>query len=235
MTASRVMENTSATDSTLGLVFAGDDVRLYGQIDYPDSPPPADGYPLIFILHHAGCNSLSWYSPFARIGLQNGFAVFRWDKRGTGRSGAGGRGSATQDAVNAYEIALEQPHVNHKRAIILALEAGTGLLGHAYGLFARLQKPYGVILATNMLEPDEVLAMDTHLHIIMSENDWNPWQRFAETACAEHNKAYHLDSSFYVVPGQVERTLIEDNHLPPTASSILTDWLQDLCRPSPSI
>ncbi len=232
MTASRVLENSSATDSINGLVFAGDDVRLYGQIDYPDSPPPDDGYPLIFILHHAGCNSLSWYAPFARIGLQNDYAVFRWDKRGTGRSGAGGRGSATQDAVNAYEIALEQPHVNRKRTIILAQDAGTGLLGNSFGLFARLQKPHAVILASNMLDPDDVLALDTRLHIIMSETDWNPWQRFADAACKAHNTAYHLDSSFYVVPGKVDRTLIEADSLPPTASSILTDWLQDLCHPS---
>jgi hypothetical protein len=227
------MEKTSAADGTIGLVFAGDDVRLYGQIDYPDSPPPSDGYPLIFILHHAGCNSLSWYSPFARVGLQNGYAVFRWDKRGTGRSGAGGRGSAAQDAVNAYEIALEQPHINRKRAVILAQDAGTGLLGHAFGLFARLQKPHGVILATNTLEPQEVLALDTHVHIIMSETDWNPWQQYAQGACEAHMAAYHdHDASFYVVPGKVDRTLIEADSLPPTASSILTDWLQDLCRPS---
>ena len=233
MTANQVLEGGITTERTIELVFAGDNVRLSGQVDYPNSPPPADGYPLIFILHHAGCHSRDWYSPFAEIGLQVGYAVFRWDKRCTGRSGASARGSATQDAVNAYEVALEQPYVNRKRAVILAQDAGTGLLGSAYGLFARLQKPHGVILASNMLEDIAVVAIDAPLRILMSETDWNPWQQYARDAAAAHDKAYRLGAQFYVVPN-ADRKLIDDNtrSLPPAARSILTDWLQGLCRSS---
>jgi alpha-beta hydrolase superfamily lysophospholipase len=233
MTANRVLDGGVTTERTIELVFAGDSVRLAGQIDYPNSPPPADGYPLIFILHHAGCDSRKWYEPFAQIGLANGYAVFRWDKRGTGHSGASGRGSATQDAVNAYEVALEQPYVNHKQAVILAQDAGTGLLGSAYGLFARLQKPHGVILVSNMLDEDAVAAIDAPVYILMSETDWNPWQQYARSAAVAHDEAYRLGSSFCVVP-DADRKLIDDDtrSLPPAARSILADWLQDLCRRS---
>ena len=231
MTANQTLDGGLTAERTIDLVFAGDDVRLSGQMDYPDTAPPADGYPLIFILHHAGCNNRDWYWPFAQVGLQTGYAVFRWDKRGTGRSGAGGCGSVTQDAVNAYEIALEQPHINHKQAIILAQDAGTGLLGSAYGLFARIQKPHALILVTNMLDAEAVLAFDSRVHVLMSQNDWNPWQQYAEAAVKAHIKAYNLKSSYHVIP-DVDRTLIneETNSLPPAARTILTDWLQDLCR-----
>jgi uncharacterized protein len=232
MTANRVVETTARS---LELVFAGDDVRLSGQIDYPSSPPPADGYPLLFILHHAGCASRDWYWPFARIALQSGYAVFRWDKRGTGRSGASGLGSSSQDAVNAYEVALEQPYVNHRRAVILAQDAGTGLLGNAYGLFARVQKPYGVILVSNMLDEDAVVAIDSHLHILMAESDWNPWQQYARSACQAHERVYHNPTAYYVVPGAVDRKLIDDGSLPPAANSIMMDWLHSLCPTSVSI
>ena len=64
------------------------------------------------MLHHACCNTREDYNDYAEVALANGYAVFRWDKRGTGRSGDSGRGSTTQDAVNAYDIALAQPDVN---------------------------------------------------------------------------------------------------------------------------
>ena len=39
---------------------------------------------------------------YADVALEAGYAVFRWDKRGTGRSGSGGLGSPIEDAVKAY-------------------------------------------------------------------------------------------------------------------------------------
>jgi alpha-beta hydrolase superfamily lysophospholipase len=231
MTANQVVER----QRTVELDFAGDHVRLSGQMDYPDTPPPPDGFPLMFILHHAGCESRDWYWPFAQIGLQNGCAVFRWDKRGTGRSGAGGRGSATQDAVNAYEIALDQPFINRRHVVILAQDAGTALIGDAYGLFARIQKPQAVILASNMLDEKAILAVDTRVCILVAESDWNPWQRFARAAAHAHSQTYTHGADYYVIPGKIDRKLIEDEVLPPTARTILADWFHDLCRPSTSI
>ena len=102
---------------TREITFAGDGVPLSGQIDYPQTPAPVAGYPLVFILHHAGCNAREDYQHYADAALRGGFAVMRWDKRGTGRSGAGGRGSTTQDAVNAYEAALEQPKIDREHVI----------------------------------------------------------------------------------------------------------------------
>jgi pimeloyl-ACP methyl ester carboxylesterase len=235
MTASRSLDQTVNTEASVELTFAGDSVGLSGQIDYPVSPPPDDGYPLLFFLHHAGCENRDWYWPFAQIGLSMGYAVFRWDKRGTGRSGASGRGSVTQDAVNAYEIALEQAQVNHNRVVIVAQDAGSGLLGSAYGLFARVQKPHGVILVSNMLDAEAALAIEAPVYVLMSETDWNPWEQYAEAVCAAHQDMYSSESHFYVVPGSVDRKLIEDDRLPAGARTILSEWLHDLCQPSRSI
>ncbi|MAS37118.1 MAG: hypothetical protein CL610_24170 [Anaerolineaceae bacterium] len=233
MTADQVVEQLS--QRTVELVFAGDHVQLSGQVDYPSSPVPVDGFPLIFILHHAGCNNRDWYWPFASLGLQSGYAVFRWDKRGTGRSGAGGRGSASQDAVNAYEVALEQSHINRRKVIILAQDAGTGLLGDSYGLFARIQKPQAVILASNMLDKEAILAIESQVCVLMSETDWNPWKQYAKAACESHSRNYAHGAQYYVIPGNVDRKLIENNTLPPTARSVLVDWLHDLWQNSKSI
>jgi len=40
------------------VVFAGDQVRLAGQIDYPLPSPYQNTFPLLFMLHHAGCDDL---------------------------------------------------------------------------------------------------------------------------------------------------------------------------------
>jgi uncharacterized protein len=206
-------------------------VRLAGQIDYPAIPVPDGGYPLLFILHHAGCNTREYYRDYADIALSAGFAVFRWDKRGTGRSGAGGRGSTTQDAVNAYEMAVEQANINPRRAIILAQGAGTGMLGSSYGLFARIQPPYGVILVSNLLDPQSILAIETRLEIIMSEDDWNPWQQYGEAACESHNAAYKFGASYYVAPN-ADRALADltddQQTFHPGARKVIHDWLKTL-------
>jgi uncharacterized protein len=231
MTSNQAVQTLPLVGLTKELGFAGDNVFLAGQMDYPATPMPANGYPLLFILHHAGCNTRECYNDYAQMALDSGYAVFRWDKRGTGRSGASGRGSTTQDAVNAYEVALEQPHVNPRRTTILAQAAGTGLLGSSFGLFARVQHPYGVILVSNMLDAEAVLAIDSRLKIIMSEEDWNPWEKFAEEACIAHNNAYPHGASFYVAKN-ADRTLNdlsdEQNSFHDGARKVIQDWLNSL-------
>jgi hypothetical protein len=225
---------------TVEVVFAGDGVRLAGQIDYPPAlavgeRPPASGYPLLFIVPHADCKARDAYDDYAAIGLERGYAVFRWDKRGTGQSGSSGSGSAVQDAVNAYEIALEQEDVNRQRAVILAVGAGTALLGSSFGLFARGQEPYGALLIANMLDPQAVLAINTRLKIIMGADDWNPAVEFAEAACIAHQKAYTHGAGFYIAPNadrMLETTKDGVTHLNAGARKVISGWLHNILRPS---
>ncbi len=221
------------------IVFAGDEVRLAGQIDYPDSPRPENGYPLLFVLHHACCNTREDYSDYAEVALTSGYAVFRWDKRGTGRSGASGRGSTTQDSVNAYEIAVTQPDINRKRVVILAIGAGSALLGSSFGLFARTQHPFAVLLAANMLDEQEILALDTRIKIVMSPDDWNPPAIYGEAAALAHKQAYRHGASFFLTEGGDRLLMDTDAYgssvLHSSARKAIGDWLNSLTRLSASI
>ena len=235
MTSVRELESAK----TVEVVFAGDDVRLAGQIDYPHFSPPPDGYPLLFFIHHAGGNRRSAFAHYTQAALEVGYAVFRWDKRGTGRSGGSGRGSATQDAVNAYETALEQPKINRHRAVILAQCSGSVLFGSAFGLFARVEKPHGVILAGNKLDETEIQAIDTNLKIIMGEQDFMPWEKYGKAACEAHNAMYKYHASYYVAP-KANRLLVADTTasspmLPSEAKAVLQNWLTELCPISAAI
>lgn len=224
-----------ASSLTEEMIFAGDEVRLAGQIDYPSVPHSSTRFPLLFVLHHA-CGSIrDDYADYADIGLESGYAVFRWDKRGAGRSGGGGRGSTTQDAVNAYEIALEQPHVDRKRAVIVALGAGTALLGSSFGLFARIERPFGALLVANMLDEKEILALDTRLHIVAGEDDWNAPDQYALGAAAAHFRTYRYGASAYVASAADRMILTRSETLHPGARKDMYDWLKAILRPSPSI
>lgn len=226
MTSNYILESIR-TEHIHELIFAGDGVRLAGQIEYPYRPTRTTRFPVLFILHHAGSDAREGYQPFAQLGLEAGYAVFRWDKRGTGRSGAGGCGSTIQDAVNAYEVALEQRAVDPRRAVILAQDAGAGMLGDAFGLFARAQLPQGIILATNPLDEEAVLAIETRLLIVAGEYDWNPWQRFARAAAESHNRAYRHGTTYYVAPF-ADRMLRDTrtNELHFGVQNAIRDWLQ---------
>jgi uncharacterized protein len=232
MASNYVLERAHEVESVREIAFAGDGVRLSGQIDYPHmAPRRSSGYPLIFILHHAGCNTREAYSHYAQAGLSCGYAVFRWDKRGTGRSGAGGRGSTTLDAVLAYETALEQPHIDPRRAVILAQNEGTLLLGDSFGLFARLQRPHGVILAGNMLDARAILAIDAPVQVVLGQRDWNDWSSYAREACAAHNQVYPHGASYYVAPDADRRLMIGEGsqrQFHHGAERIMRDWLLSL-------
>lgn len=231
MASNQVLDHPLGVAASSEIVFAGDEVRLAGQIDYPTTPRPESGYPLLFVLHHACCNTREDYADYSRVALNSGYAVFRWDKRGTGRSGDSGRGSTTQDAVNAYEFALTQPNINRRHTVILAVAAGSALLGSSFGLFARAQLPYAVLLVANMLDDQAILALDTRIKIVMSPEDWNIPATFGEAVSAAHQRAYRHGASFSLADGDRLLTTV-GGMLAPDARKVISDWLQNLTRRS---
>lgn len=226
---------TSTIPPTLDVVFAGDGVQLSAQIDYPQSAPPASGYPLLFMLHHAGCENRTGYLHYSKIGLAAGFAVFRWDKRGTGRSGSTGGGDTTADAVSAYRTALDLPSVDPSRVVIIAQGAGSGMLGSAYERFAQHQKPFGVVLLSNFLDENAIQVINAPIQIIMGEHDWNPHAQFAKAAAEAHEAKYQLGTRYFIAP-DVDRTLMipideTQKQFHPQAAATLQNWLETLCPP----
>src|SRR5262249_49940585 len=157
-----------------------------------------------------------------------------WDKRGNGRSGDSGRGSTTQDAVNAYEVAVTLPEINRKRIVILAVGEGSALLGSSFGLFARAQHPYAVLLIANMLDASEILALDTRIKVVMSPEDWNSPQIFGEAAVQKHKQAYRHGATFFLTDGGDRLLMTEDLYgrtsLHSSARKVIGDWLNSLTR-----
>lgn len=233
MTLHLSLDNPSELSVAREITFAGDEVRLAGQIDYPVTTQTPNGFPLLFILHHAGWNTREDYQHIAELALECGYAVFRWDKRGTGRSGASGRGSSSQDAVNAYTIALEQAGINRRQVVIAAFGAGSALLGSAFGLFARVQHPHGALLVANMLDANAIIAIDCAVKIIGGDEKHTPWQQYAEGACQAHRKAYPYGASWFVAHQTDQVLRLSDGTFHPQGRSEIEAWLKRLCQATP--
>jgi uncharacterized protein len=213
------------------LTFAGDHVCLAGQVNYPNIEPPANGYPLIFLLPHAGSNTRDDYAHYVEIALASGYAIFLWDKRGTGRSGASGRGSTMRDALSAYKTALEQDAIDPDNVIIFSQCASTQLLGESFAAFAEIQSPYGALLVGNMLDAEAIRTIKTQIFVAYGEEDWNDWQIYARDACESHNTLYDLDAAFYLAPNANRMLMVkQDNEkiFHADASRAILDWLQSL-------
>jgi len=211
--------------------FAGDHVRLAGQIDYPAQPAPVSGYPLIFVIQHATSTSRDSYQYVVRIGAESNMAVFRWDKRGTGKSASGGNGSVMVDAIHAYQTALSQADIDRNQIIILAQLEGTLLLNEAFDDFRAIQAPRGVILTGNMLDEKAILTLDVPVHILLSKNDWNDWHIYAESAAKSHATHYGISPSYYVAPNtdrKLKYTNTSTFHR--GAEDSIKDWLKQLCQ-----
>lgn len=214
------------------VIFAGDHVRLAGQIDYPGTPTPATGYPLIFILQHATCTSRKGYVHYVPLAHAAGAAIFLWDKRGTGRSGSGGYGSPNEDALKAYEAALSQPDIDRNRVIILAQNEASLMLAEIYQQLSMISPPAGVILAGNMLDETGILNIKAPLHIVTSKNDWNDWHIYADAASLAHRARYKLPVSYYVAPNSNRRLFYTNGgSFHKGAAVSITQWLQHQCKP----
>lgn len=218
------------------VIFAGDNVRLAGQIDYPNRPVPTNGYPLLFILPNACCTGRHGFNHHTEIGLQAGYAVFRWDKRGTGRSASGGMGCPEQDAVNAYLAAIQQADVDRNNVVIWTQTDASLLLGENYNRFKDVQQPLGIILSGNMLDENAILKLDTRVFCVTGERDWNLASRYAIKTIITHNEKYNLDSGSYVAQ-YADRKLIDTRNkmFHAGAEATIHDWLTGICPTSTSI
>lgn len=233
MVANHVDKPVASVDVTEHLEFAGDDVRLAGQIDYPKANRPRTGYPLLFVIPHGTSMARTDYDHIAELGASIGVAVFRWDKRGTGRSGHGVNGSIEIDTVRAYDYALQLPSINPEQVIIYAQNEGTLLLHDIFSAVKREQHPLGVLLAGNMLDHKSILKIDVQTHIVVSKNDWNDWRTYAEKAADAHADKYDTDTYFFVAMN-TNRLLMysSGNTFHKGAETSMKQWLERVCQTS---
>ena len=184
--------------------FESDGVTLAGELDLPDGAGDA---PLVFIIHHSGEVPRDAYGYLAEILLKEGYAVFRFDKRGTGLSEGTYGCCESEDALVAYRAAVAQPGVDRGNVFIVAQSIGTQYLADRFADYAVAQPPRGVVLLSSLLGAEQIGVIAAPVHIIVSDSE--PELDAVSRAAAEAHRAQHGLGASYYVADRTEHTLFE--------------------------
>lgn len=191
-------------DATTQLVTfqSRDGTRLAGQFDLP---PGLTSPPLVFIIHHSGAVDRDSYQYLAARLVPAGYAVFRFDKRGTGKSQGQYGCCEDNDALAAYRAAVADAN---ERVFMLAQSIGTKILADRWKEFEQIRHPDGVVLLSNLLERQEIVTINAPIHIIISDSEAR-MDAIGEGAVNAHRIAYpKYKASFQVIPN-TEHTLFD--------------------------
>lgn len=190
---------------TREVTFAGaDGVPLAGQLDLP---PDLSEPPLVVFIHHAGPETRDTYQHLAAYLVPRGYAVFRFDKRGTGRSNGVYGCCEADDALAAYRAVYSEPGFDHRRVFIIAQSLGTQIVAERFSDFQAIGATAGVVLLSSLLRGDAVLTIRAPIHIIVSDSEADV-EAIGEGAVRAHRVAYDYGASFFVAPN-TEHTLFD--------------------------
>lgn len=183
---------------------ADDGVTLAGELTLPRQPALP---PLAVIIHHSGPVDRDAYGYLAELLVARGYAVFRFDKRGTGASGGEYGCCEATDALAAYRTAVAQPGIDPQRVFIVAQSIGTRYVAASFAEYVAATPPCGVALLSNLLGPDEIIAIAAPVHVIVADSEPD-LQRIGPDAVAAHNARWPYGASLYVAKG-AEHTLFD--------------------------
>ena len=184
--------------------FASRGVTLAGELDLPSGDGPA---PLVFVIHHSGPVDRDSYGYLAELLVAEGYAVFRFDKRGTGMSGGEYGCCESEDALAAYRAATAQDGIDQCNVFIVAQSVGTQHLAERFEEYVRAHLPRGVVLLSNLLDANSIDVIAAPVHIIISDSE--PEVDHLGCAAAEaHRDKYSFGASIYVAE-HTEHTLFD--------------------------
>ncbi len=183
---------------------ARDGITLAGELTLPrNQPQPA----LAVIIHHSGPVDRDAYGYLAELLVARGYAVFRFDKRGTGASEGEYGCCEAEDALAAYRAAVAQPGIDPQRVFIVAQSLGTRHVATFFSEYLAATPPCGVALLSNLLGPDEIVAISKPIHVIIADSEPER-QRIGPDAVAAHNARWPGNASLYIAEG-AEHTLFD--------------------------
>ncbi|MGQ9926360.1 MAG: alpha/beta hydrolase [Chloroflexaceae bacterium] len=184
--------------------FQSGDATLAGELDLPTGDVPA---PLVFIIHHSGPVTRDAYGYMAEILLPEGFAVFRFDKRGTGHSTGAYGCCEADDALAAYRAVVGQPGIDNERVFIVAQSIGTHHLASQFAAFQTIQPPRGIALLSSLLGPEKITAVTAPILIIVADSE-PELDRIGPEAVTAHQAALPYGAELYIAEG-AEHTLFD--------------------------
>jgi alpha/beta superfamily hydrolase len=181
-----------------------DSTSLAGQLDLPAGAPP---YPAAVIIHHSGAVDRCAYDYMARLLVQAGFAVFRFDKRGTGQSDGDYGCCEDEDAVRAWAQAATLPEVDSERLFLIAQSRGTQIVADRIDEITSAQQPRGIVLLSSLLGGAELVRLPAPLLLILSDSEAD-LERIGPAAVDQYSGEIGGEIELYIAEG-TEHTLFD--------------------------
>ena len=169
--------------------FESVDATVAGEWDFPLQTPA----PLVLIVPASGRLDRNGWAPdmgeplgegiYAQLAARlvaNGFAVFRYDKPGAGRSSPGQFATERSSALEAYTHAVQHARVDPERVFLLGHGVGTDTIAGIYPRFAATRPPAGVILLDNAVGESDSLRIAAPTLVINAGKDPDEHYQFGE-------------------------------------------------------
>lgn len=176
------------------------------------------------------------YAQLARKFLDAGFAVFRFDSPGTGRSSAGHYSTVRSTALEAYTRAVDHPKVDPQRVFLMGHSASTDSVVGIYSRYVAVRPPAGVMLLASVVGETDIVRVDAPTLIVVS--DKTPDEIYAHgqfpTDARSRYTEKKLETSLVTVPGADVTLLspIDKNgggklySIDPRAVDAMLEWLR---------
>ncbi|HYC57715.1 MAG TPA: alpha/beta fold hydrolase [Candidatus Binatia bacterium] len=176
------------------------------------------------------------YAQLSKRLVAAGFAVFRFDSPGTGRSSPGRYATVRSNALEAYTHAVEHAKVDPDKVFLFGHAWGTDTIVGIWSRYAQVRKPAGVVLFSNMVGETDIVQVDSPTLIVVSDKlPDDLYQRGRFCADARDNfKEKKLETKLVTIPA-AEPTLLAPVEkaggskimlLDPRAVDAVLEWLQ---------
>jgi pimeloyl-ACP methyl ester carboxylesterase len=230
-------------DQVVETTFESVDAVIAGQWDFPARTPA----PLVVIIPSQGRldrdgrpaglgeePDQGMYAKLAKVLVAAGFAVFRFDKPGAGRSAPGRYSTERSNAIEAYTRAVDHARVDTSHVFLLGHSAGTDTIAGIYTRYESVNPPRGVVFLDNVV--GERLSMEVKAPLLIVNPNKDPDDRFTfgefvvETrrTASEGKLLTDLRLIDGAEPGLIEPSPsdTETLNLHPSAISAVVDWLR---------
>jgi pimeloyl-ACP methyl ester carboxylesterase len=235
-----------ATDQpkVVATTFESVDATLAGEWDLPAQSPA----PLVVIIPASGRLDRNGWSPdmgggdasegiYAQLAqklVSSGFAVFRFDKPGAGRSTPGQFTTERANALEAYTHAVQHPLIDPDHVFLFGHGIGTDTIAGIYPRFAAAKPPAGVILLDNAVGESNSKRIEAPTLIVNAGKDPDDRYQFGEflVEARRNSEGRELKTEFLLI-GDAEPGVLAVNKdgdrkrvsIDPRATDAIIHWL----------
>jgi pimeloyl-ACP methyl ester carboxylesterase len=176
------------------------------------------------------------YAQLARKLLDAGFAVFRYDPPGTGRSSPGSFTTERATALEGYTRAVDHPKVDRDHVFLLGHSASTDTIVGIYPRYAAACRPAGLILLASIVGETDIVRAEAPVLLVVTDKTPDEIYRHGQfpTDARARSTSPKLETSLVLLPG-AEETLLSEVEKPnggklysidPRAVEATIEWIR---------